>query len=588
MKTRLYIHILAAAVLFCNIIRVSGSEDADKKSRNVFLSARLLAMGNIQTSVDTGIYAFGNNPATFSLNPTFGFSFTERPLPAPSSHIITAGTAIPFGARKNFAIGYDDLRVGGIEGYDASGNPTGTFTYHDRTIAVGYAHKLRRLLAVGGDLMYRRLSYESSSYSAMTADLGIVVNPIPQGYRIQKKYGILTLGLSLSDILIEDLDYPSGYYETPLGVNLGAAWSKEFIKNNEITIALEHSTNEIGAFHLGFEYSYAYTVHGRIGYDGVNPTFGVGFSQNLFDFDYALIKTELGYEHVATFSLYPGRDVRAEAEKRRTIEKWIIEGRAYFEAGSYELAVRRFNNVLEWEPDNETAKQYLIRAKYEGYLEEGRSFLDKGNWDRARRAFNAALNIMPGDFLAQQYIERTDYLEREAARLAAIDAKVSEVLDEVEKLNRRGLYGRSINLLEETIKEIPGRDELLTALAASRRYLAAAGAASVPTEEPVPKEIPAAVISRYESADGLLAAGDLTGAINALEPIVKEYPYFYEASSRLVESYMYRGLDLYSKGYIESALVYWRKVLTIDPGNTKAKRYVDKAEHEIKIIRGGN
>jgi tetratricopeptide (TPR) repeat protein len=587
-ETRSYIHIVAAAVLFFNVIGVSSGEDADKKPRNVFLSARLLAMGNVQTPVDTGIYAFGNNPATLSLNPTFGFSFTERPLPAPSSHIITAGTAVPFGPRKNLAIGYDDLRVGGVEGYDSSDNPTGTFTYHDRTIAVGYAYKFGGIFAVGGDLMYHRLSYELSSYSATTADLGIVVDPIPQGYRIQKKYGILTLGLSLNNVLIADFDYPSGYYKTPIGLNLGAAWSKEFIKNNEITVAFEHSTDDVGPFHIGFEYSYAYTVHGRIGHDGTNPTFGVGFSQNLFDFDYALIKTELGYEHVATFSLYPGRDVRAEAEKRRAIETWINEGRAYFEAGSYELAIRRFNNVLEWEPDNETAKQYLIRAKYEAYLDEGRSFLKKNNWDRARRAFNAALNIMPGDFLAQQYIERADYLEREAVRLAAIDAEVDEILGEVEKLNNRGLYGRSIALLEETIKEIPDRDELLTALAASRRYLAAAGTTSVPIGEPLPKEIPAVVISRYELADGLLTAGDLTGAINALEPIVEEYPYFYEASSRLVESYMYRGLDLYSKGYIESALVYWRKVLAIDPGNAKAKRYVDKAEHEIKIIRGGD
>jgi tetratricopeptide (TPR) repeat protein len=586
-KTRLHIYILTAAVLICNTTGVSGDESVNAESRDEFASARLLALGGIKTPIDNGIYALGKNPATLSLNPIFGFSFTERVLPAPSSHIISAGVAVPLSVRKNLAIGYDDLRVGGIEGFDASGNPTGTFSYHDRTVVIGYAQRLGKIFAVGGDLKYRRVSYEPNNYSAALVDVGMFVNPIPRGFRIQKKYGILTLALSLNDVCIKDYDYPSGYYTPPVGLNLGAAWSKEVIKNHEITVAFEHSTDEVGPFNIGFEYSYAYTVHGRAGHDGIWPTFGIGFSQDLFDFDYALFKTELGYGHVATFSLYPGRDVRAEAEKRKTIETWVSEGRAYFETGSYELAIRRFNNVLEWEPDNETAKRYLIEAKYEAYLEEGRSFLEENNWERARRAFNAALNIMPGDALAHKYIERTNYLEKEAVRLAAVEAEITEILDEVDKLNKRGFYRQSIAILEEIIKEIPDREELLAALATSRRYLAASETASVLTEE-LPKEIPAAVIIRYELADGLLGAGDITGAINALEPIVDEYPHFYEASSRLVESYMYRGLDLYSNGYIETALVYWRKVLAIDPGNAKAVRYIEKAEYEIKIIRGGN
>ncbi len=587
MKSGLRIFIFTAVVLLYCRVSALNDEDAGKRLPDGFISARTLALGGLNTVIDAGLYSLGANPAALTLNPAFGFSFNERKLPAPSAHLITAGTTIPIGGKKDLAFGFGDLWVGDIEGYDGAGNPTGRFSYHDRIFAGGYAHKFVKILAIGGDLRYRRIGYDPDSYSAALVDAGMVVSPIPQDYPIRKKYGFFTFGASVSSLCIKGFDYPSGTVKPGPALNLGVAWSKEVFGTDEINVAGEHSTAGEGPFRIGFEYSYAYTVHFRAGHTGAVPTFGIGVSQNLFDFDYALMKKETGFEHVVTFSLFPGRDVRAEAEKWRTIETWLSEGRAYYEAGNYELAVRRFNNVLEWDEGNETATRYLVEAKYEGYLDEGRTFLEEGNWEKARRAFNAALNVMPGDFLTKQYLARTDFMEEEAARLAAVEAKVAGVLDEVERLNRRGLYRKSIALLNDTLKEISDREELKLALANARRLLAAAEAAAVPTEEP-PKEIPNAVRTQYERADALLASGNVTDAINVLEPVVTEYPHYVEASGRLVESYMYRGLDLYSKGYLESAVAYWRKVLAIDPGNAKAGRYIEKTEAEIEAIRGGN
>jgi tetratricopeptide (TPR) repeat protein len=582
-----YIFLIAMTVLFRWAPSAFSDEFAGTEETIGFASARLLALGGVSAAVDTGTYSLGHNPATLSLNPIFGFSFTERALPAPSAHRITAGTTTPVNGTKNLALVFDDKWISNIEGYDSYGNPTGTFSYHDRTFAAGYAQRFAKILAIGGDLRYRRIGYADSTYSAALADVGIVVNPIPREYTIQKKYGVLTLGASLNDLYIKGFDYPSGDFKSNLDLSLGAAWSKEFLRTHEITVAWEHSTANEGPFNLGFEYTYAYTAHWRIGHNGVVPTFGIGLSQNLFDFDYALVKKETGFEHTVTFSLFPGRDVRAETQKKHTIETWLNEGRAYYETGNYDLALRRFKNVLEWDENNETATRYFVEAKYEGYLQEGRKFLDEGNWERASRAFNAALNVMPGDFLAKQYLIRTAYMEEESTRFAAVETRVAEVLKEIEKLNARGLYRNSIILLTDSLNEIPDREELKQALLITRRLLAAAETSEVPTEEP-PKVIPNAVRIQYEKADELLTSGNVTDAINILEPIVSKYPHYYEASSRLVESYMYRGLDLYSNGYLESALAYWRKILAVDPDNAKAKRYVERTEAEIKAIRGGN
>ena len=86
--------------------------------------------------------------------------------------------------------------------------------------------------------------------------------------------------------------------------------------------------------------------------------------------------------------------------------------------------------------------------------------------------------------------------------------------------------------------------------------------------------------------DARLEDGRLSDAIGILAPLVSEYPYYYEARSRLIEAYIYKGLDQYSNGYLSSAIITWGKVLDVDPGNSKAKRYIEQAKSEMDKIRG--
>ncbi|MCK5642351.1 MAG: hypothetical protein KAJ19_16205, partial [Gammaproteobacteria bacterium] len=326
-----------AAFAGCNVTAVFSEEDAGTKPQVDLAGARLLAMGGTGVALDAGVYGLYRNPATLSLSPAFGFSFTERELTAPSSRLLTGGASVPVRGYGDFAFSFGDMWVGNVEGYDDEGNPTGVFAYHDRVFGGGYARRLLKFLTAGGAFRCRRVGYGVTSYSTAAVDAGVILNPVPADYVTQRKYGILTVGASVTDIGIKVADYPSGDYKPKAGINLGAAWSRRVYGGQEMTVAGECSTGREDPFNLGFEYSYAYTVHGRAGYNGFGPTFGIGLSQNLFDFDYALVKREAGFEHVVTFSLFPGRDVRAEPEKRRRIETWLGEGRAYYEIGNYEL-----------------------------------------------------------------------------------------------------------------------------------------------------------------------------------------------------------------------------------------------------------
>ena len=70
-----------------------------------------------------------------------------------------------------------------------------------------------------------------------------------------------------------------------------------------------------------------------------------------------------------------------------------------------------------------------------------------------------------------------------------------------------------------------------------------------------------------------------------LGEIVGEYPDYAAARAKLVEAYLYQGLDFYSKGSLSAAIRVWRRALELEPGNEKLQRYIKKAETEIDQIR---
>ena len=74
-------------------------------------------------------------------------------------------------------------------------------------------------------------------------------------------------------------------------------------------------------------------------------------------------------------------------------------------------------------------------------------------------------------------------------------------------------------------------------------------------------------------------------AARELGEIVAEYPDYAAARAKLVEAYLYQGLDFYSKGSLSAAIRVWRRALEFEPDNEKLQRYVKKAETEIDQIR---
>ncbi len=183
-------------------------------------------------------------------------------------------------------------------------------------------------------------------------------------------------------------------------------------------------------------------------------------------------------------------------------------------------------------------------------------------------------------------------LEEERLARIAEKKRVERKLAEAADANERGDYHQAIKLSKEVLEAHPGHVGAAEMLEESERLLAESLAEPTPRPRPVPRPepepevvkttIPPEAVEAYGRGKAALAGGDLGGAIRILGGVVGEFPSYGEARESLVDAYLLRGLDLYSRGQLTAALKAWRRALIYDPGNAKATRYIERVEGELK------
>ncbi len=537
----------------------------------------------------------GTNPAALVELPALQFGFTHKDLPAPNATSEIVGAALPLDKYGTLAGGFGTVLVADVERYDDNGRYLGKYLYHDDRLAAGYGVRAARWLAFGAALNYdrhRTAPGDDGTRQKLGGDAGVYVRTPELGG------GPLTLGVATQNLIASARKTILGEYREPRRVRVGTSWARYF-GNHRLTLAASGPVEEpVTAAVAGellissrFAARASVTRTGLVGGEAdIRPAAGLGFNTALLSFDYCYLSRELGNYHYFSFSVNPGRESRTREERRRQAEEWLAEARAYFDAGNYELAAKRFAAVLKWEPGNAVAREYLPKAEYYAHLGEGTEYLKAQDWARARREFKAAAALIPEDFLATEYLARVDQLEEEENARAAEERRVAQKLAEAEEAVGRGAYLEAIKICEDILAAYPDDEEANELLAKAQRELAVSIAKLPPEDRPEPEEveeakppaIPPEAVKRYRQGSSLLAQGSLSQAVAILADVVSEYPTYGAARAKLVQAYLYQGLDLYSKGSAAAALKAWRRAAALDPGNEKAQRYIKRAESEIK------
>lgn len=581
---------LTLALLLCAAAVASGTV------RLAFADARAEAMAK-GPAVEAGFYSLGTNPALLVDLPSLQFGFTHKQLPAPAGTSEIVGAALPLGRYGTIAAGFGTALIASVERYNEGNRYLGEYLYHDDRLSAGYGIGLTRWFGAGAALNYTRhvnAPDAGGTYGGVTGDAGLFLRtPEIAG-------GPLTLAAAAQNLVATErqTDYTDTYRE-PIAVDAGASWARYF-GNHRLTIAASGPALKPYGFGVNAEVlilsKYA-ARGGVIGYRpaygdmGIWPAGGAGFNTDLFSFDYCYNRRDLGDYHFISVSVNPGRESWTAEQRRRKVEEWVAEGLAFFDAGSYDRAADRFTSVLKWSPGNAVALEYLNKSKYYLRLEEGIVFLRDQNWKDARSAFEDALALRPEDFLATEYLERVNQLEQEELARIAEENRIAQKLDEAEAAKRRRNFRAAMRICDEILAAYPDNEKAAALLDESRALLIASRPEPGPGEEPEPVEpepevkrptIPPEAVTRYRQGNAYLSRGSFGQAIIILGDVVTEYPTYGAARTKLVEALLYQGLEFYSKGQISSALKAWRQASALDPGNAKAKRYIERAEAEIR------
>ena len=237
--------LIAFALTACVHAEARAAGDAAGTASGSFLSvgngASVLSMAGATIGGGEDLAAAAWNPALLARLEGLQFSFTHAPLPGGASQEWLATGGRFGGGDTRWGLQTLFQREGGIEGRDASNNPTGDLSASDLAVGLRVAHRFagRVDVGVGGEWVHESLADVSGSGFAFEAGaraeagafgVGLAARHVGGGMRWSGvRYdlpAVIAGGVSWTDAahglrVNADLESPSHYFQT---LRLGGEW----------------------------------------------------------------------------------------------------------------------------------------------------------------------------------------------------------------------------------------------------------------------------------------------------------------------------------------------------------------------------
>lgn len=272
-------------------------------------------------------------------------------------------------------------------------------------------------------------------------------------------------------------------------------------------------------------------------------------------------------------------ELKNQAKKYEILTQGESRAKAAFDAGNYEEAVQIWQQVLKLQPNNEHAKNELIKTQEIAekkvkqnligeYYDKGTDFFAEGNYEESLRQWQNILTIDPKNEVAKKYIEK-------------IEAKGVSILSSTDTQKES-----AIPIMPEPETTVPP-------------YVTTPPPETLPKPKWAEKEKPSApaiVSPNTELAPGsdqtltpgiqLYKNGEYAAAIDFFQDYFEKNPNHAEPKKwldkikkeqeELAQKFYDRGLISYSKGDIENALREWQEGLKIHPNHNRTKNALQK------------
>jgi len=293
----------------------------------------------------------------------------------------------------------------------------------------------------------------------------------------------------------------------------------------------------------------------------------------------------------------------------RKVSEHINKANAYRKDGDLEKALDELKIVLEYDPSNDVAQELIgevrkeILAKQEEltrnrekallinqHFKLGLKYYSNNDYILARAEWRHVLELDPANEKAKEYLAKTEEKLNEQISIHRLKAK---------ELERKGMLTAALsewNLVRmidpENAEAVEATKRIDSKLEKLRKQYQATSTKLKSVE-------------LFESALKLYSSGDFKGAIDKLKELLKINPGHEEAKKllaraqrkitplapeekkRIKELYI-SGMKEFTQDNYRKAIEYWKRILDIDPDNESVRDNIEEAMQRLKKMEHGS
>lgn len=310
------------------------------------------------------------------------------------------------------------------------------------------------------------------------------------------------------------------------------------------------------------------------------------YDEALWNFDIALI-WDPNYED----ALKGIEELEKKINENKVIEH-LANGIAEFKSVNYIEAVSEFGFVLEIDPTNEQAKEWLktvsdalvkvhmerikfekeVKEKISNYLDKGLEHFSKKKYREAIGEWNKVISLDSTHKEAREYIEKAQLQIKE---------QIDETLKRVDMYISQSKWIKALNEVNRVLTLEPNNEDGLLKKQEIKKNL-----------NSISKDHTQEGIKLYEQGKFGLAETEFKMALNfdvnnstAKSYLAKIKSGKKEVSDEDVNELYMKGITVYTQEKYQLAIFYWKRVLDIEPNHANAKRNIERAEEKLKIYK---
>jgi tetratricopeptide (TPR) repeat protein len=420
-------------------------------------SAGVKAIGSAGVASSRGIDALYDNPAGLGRSTEHEVGFTYVGL-FDSTYYSFIGYVNPLLSRGSVGLGWARITSFGFTATDASGNPLGGFNDAQNVFYLGYGYPLQPGLQIGADIK----GYYQDLYQYRSVGFGL---DLGAQYKWFKN---MALGINLQNLASVPIQSGETSEPLPARIRTGLSWSPDTSYDwlNPLTAHFEYDWEDLwgqaggitkygDSWKLGLDYAVQGFMEIKAGLRSQNLTMGASFHLDPVKVEYAYDIHDLGGLHWFTVQWAIGGKVGwAEVNQHATNALQL------YEQGNYRGSLKEWERVLELDPDNVAASQYMERTRQELAVEldqrqqEARAALATKDYAAALRSMEEAERLDPGNSAISLMKQEVKAAAEEQARQERI-AKADELREQARRYYRQSQWIQALEAWEAVAKLLP-------------------------------------------------------------------------------------------------------------------------------------